>query len=101
MSDSEVKNFTKAFGTLAQKYPAVITQFKQAITQTKAKLETVSQLNNPILAHYYMGGSIDDVEDIIYRLDENIKRLSTFPTASAEVTVDWRANAKKRFGELK
>jgi hypothetical protein len=75
MSDAEVQNFNAAFGTLAQKYPAVISQFKQAITQTKAKLDTVAKLNNPYLAHYYLGTSQDDLDIILSRLDKNMEMI--------------------------
>lgn len=75
MSDSEVKNFDKAFGTLAQKYPAVITQFKLAVEQTRAKLGALSQLNDPYVAHYYVGRPLDDIDTIITRLDRTIGKI--------------------------
>lgn len=82
MSDAEVKNFNAAFGTLAQKYPAVLSQFKQAIEQTKAKLETISRVNNPYLAHYYLGTSQDELDSITTRLDRNLDMLSTHGRAA-------------------
>ena len=96
MSDSEVRNFNAAFGTLAQKYPAVIAQFKQAIGQTKAKLETIARLNNPYLAHYYLGSSQDDVDIISTRLDETLSQLRQHenrgkaPNAKGAEQKDWR-----------
>jgi len=93
MSPDEVANFNAAFGTLAQKYPAVISQFKQAITQTKAKLETVARLNNPYLAQYYVGSSLDDVDIILTRLDENLNEIRKYQKVSpakGEENKDWR-----------
>lgn len=98
MSDSEVANFDKAFGTLSQKYPAVISQFKQAIQQTKATLETIAQVNDPVLAHYYVGDSLEKVDSIIYRLDEDMKRINELAikrTPTSE-TSDWRKDWERK-----
>jgi hypothetical protein len=93
MSDSEVKNFNAAFGTLAQKYPAVISQFKQAITQTKAKLDTVAQLNDPYIAHYYLGKSQDDIDIISTRLDRTLDELNGIVAPEqAAATQSWKAD---------
>ena len=96
MSESEVKNFEASFGTLAQKYPAVITQFQQALEQTKAKLSTIAQLNNPYLAHYYLGTSQDEIDIILARLDENLDRIQSYGDLKSGKTKpkasnsDWR-----------
>ena len=76
LTDGEIKAFNEAFGTLKQSYPAVVTQFKTALQQTRSKLNTISQLNNPYLAHYYLGKSADELDVVIGRLDERIEYMS-------------------------
>jgi hypothetical protein len=92
MSESEVKNFERAFGSLSQKFPAVISQFRQALLQTKAKLETVARLNNPYIAHYYLGTSQDDLDIITSRMENTLARLSKFETKAKDGTANWKKN---------
>ena len=75
LTETEVTAFNEAFGTLKQKYPAVLTQFKTSIMQLKSKLQTVADTNNPYIAKYYMGKSAEEVDIIIGRLDERLEML--------------------------
>lgn len=77
LTPGEMQSFNEAFGTLKQKYPAVVTQFKTALADTKSRLETIARLNNPYLAHYYMGKSAEQVDEIIARLDERINMIDS------------------------
>lgn len=76
LTATEVQSFKEAFGTIKQKYPAVVTQFQTALEQVKSKLSTIAQLNNPYLSHYYMGKSAGEVDEIITRLDERLELFS-------------------------
>ncbi len=75
LTDGEIKAFNEAFGNLRQKYPAVVTQFKTALEQTKSKLQTVYDLNDPVLAKYYLGKSTEDIATIIRSIDERIELI--------------------------
>lgn len=88
LTASEIQSFNEAFGTLKQSYPAVLTQFKTAVQQTKSKLETISRLNNPYLAHYYMGTSAEDIDVIISRLDERLNMISQLQGKGTPDSVD-------------
>ena len=81
LTDGEIKAFNEAFGTLAQKFPAVMTQFKTALIQTKSKLQTIYESNDPVLAHYYMGKNAGKLEDIIREIDN---RLELFEATDGE-----------------
>ena len=42
-----------------------MTQFKTALMQTRSKLQTIYETNDPVLAHYYMGKNAGKLDNII------------------------------------
>ena len=73
LTATEVSSFNEAFGTLSQKYPAVISQFKTALMQVRSKLQTIYESNDPVLAHYYMGKNASNMDNMIRALDERLE----------------------------
>ena len=76
LTATEVESFNQAFGTLKQKYPAVMAQFKTALIQTRAKLADIYEQNNPILTQYYMGNKTAELDKIIRGIDERLELFS-------------------------
>ena len=86
LTDTEISSFNEAFGTIKEKYPAVVKQFVTALEQTKSKIESIYSLNNPILTKYYFNKSAEDVAIIIRELDNRIEMFKR--TKGEKVTTD-------------
>ena len=76
LTDNEIKLFNTAYGKISLKYPAVAAQFKTMLNEVKSKLEAIQQLNDPYLAHYYLGSKVSNVNSIINRIDERLELIS-------------------------
>lgn len=75
LSKWEIAAFNEAFGSLKQKLGPALSQLKIGILQLKDELETISSIQNPVVAHVRLGSTEADVENIINALDERIKFL--------------------------
>ena len=76
LTASEEKNFNKAAGTLGQKFGPVMEALKGQMETVKSQMEAIRDLEDPYLAHYYMGTSLEDIDDAIYAIDERLDGLS-------------------------
>lgn len=72
LTDSEIAAFNSAAGTRSQQFKPVMQQFKTQLTSLKNQLEAVRDLNDPYIAHYYVGGSVEDVDRVIESIEERI-----------------------------
>lgn len=79
LTDSEIDAFNKAAGTLGQKFKPVMAQLYVQMELVKSNLEGLRDLNDPDIAHYYLGQSIDDIDQAIMgieiRLDDPRMKL--------------------------
>ena len=88
LTQGEIDSFNQAFGTLRQKYPAVMTQFKTALIQTRSKLQSIYELNDPVLTHYYMGKTAEDVSVMIRSIDERLELFGETGSVTSPSTTD-------------
>jgi len=107
LTASEVQSFNEAFGTIRQKYPAVVASFKTALTQTRDKFQSIYDMNNPILMKYYVNKSPEDISKIIRGLDQRLDLLRTeqgIPTKAEQQELTLRGKSvpgkPKSLGEL-
>lgn len=84
LTNSEIKAFNAAAGTLGQKTKPVLAQLRTQIISIKNQLEGIRDTNDPYLAHYYVGGDIDAVDEVIRSLDERLGMLSSAAAAQSE-----------------
>lgn len=72
LTDNEIKAFNKAAGTLGQQFQPVMAQLKVQMNTIKDNLESIRDLNDPDIAHYYTGQSIEEIDDAIMAIEERM-----------------------------
>lgn len=72
LTDNEISAFNKAAGTLGQQFQPVMAQLKVQMTTIKDNLESIRDLNDPDIAHYYTGKSIEQIDDAIMAIEERM-----------------------------
>ena len=72
LTPTEVAAFNKAMGTLGQKTLPVLNRLQTQMESLKNQLESIRDLGDPYVMHYYLGGDVEQVDDIIRALDERI-----------------------------
>lgn len=75
LTQAEIDVFNSAAGTLGQQTKPLLAQFKTQMQSVKDQLEAMRDYNDPYLAHYYTGSSVDNVDEVIRAIDE---RLNAF-----------------------
>jgi hypothetical protein len=69
LTGPEIKAFNKAAGTLGQKFQPVMAQLQVQMSTIKSNLEAIRDLNDPDVAHYYTGQSIEDIDEAIASIE--------------------------------
>lgn len=89
LTPSEIKAFEKSMGGLGQKTMPVLQRLKTQMQSLKTQLETIRDMNDPYVAHYYLGGDVDQVDEMIRALDDRINYVDTVkPTIKPTTTKD-------------
>ena len=97
LTEAEITSFNEAFGTLGQKLGPVLEQFKTSLNQVKAKLSSISDLQNPYVSKYFLGADQDQLDKMILGLDQRIEYLSkTGPRPETKEEKKQRALQKMR-----
>ena len=68
----EIAAFNKAAGTLGQKFQPVMQQLQVQMETIKTNLESIRDLNDPDVAHYYTGQSIEEIDDAIAAIEDRM-----------------------------
>lgn len=76
LTNSEIAAFTKAAGSLNQQLNPVLSQLQVQMETVKHNMEAISDLEDPYLAHYYVGKSSDDIDSAIRAIDERINLVN-------------------------
>lgn len=76
LTEAEIKSFQEAFGTLGQQTGPVLQQFKTALSQVQAKLQSIADLNDPVVVKARFGKSQLELEDTIISIQERIDALN-------------------------
>lgn len=72
LTEGERQAFDKAAGTLKQQLGPVLAKFKAQMMTVKSSLEAIRDTNDPYVAHYYVGGDVEDIDEVIRHIDERI-----------------------------
>ena len=72
LTESEIKSFNEAFGTLKNQTGPVLQQFETALEQVKAKLDSIANMKNPYSAHVRLGADQAKLQKIANALQERI-----------------------------
>jgi hypothetical protein len=78
LTNNEIKSFEKAAGSLGQQLKPVLAQLNVQMQSLKRNLEGIRDTNDPDIAKYYTGMSIEEIDDRIVAIDERLNdpRLS-------------------------
>jgi hypothetical protein len=72
LTQAEITAFNKASGTLGQQFQPVIAQLQVQMETIKSNLESIRDLNDPDIAHYYTGQSIEEIDNAIMAIEERL-----------------------------
>ncbi len=86
LTEAEIKGYREAFGTLKQQLGPVLLQFKTALVQVRAKLESVSRMKNPYSAHVRLGVDEFKLDQIINSIDDRIAALNDYYATTTATT---------------
>lgn len=78
LTPAEIDSFDQAFGTLKQKLGPVLQQFKTALQQVRARLESVSRMENPYTAQVRLGVDQEQLDKVLTALDERIAHFDNY-----------------------
>ncbi len=78
LTDSEIKAFNKAAGTLGQKFQPAMARMNTQMRSIKNQLETIRDTQDPYIAHFYLGKDITFVDDAIRRIDERLDLVKSY-----------------------
>lgn len=76
LTKPEIEAFNKAAGTLGQKFQPVMQQLQVQMGTIKNNLESIRDLNDPDIAHYYTGQSIEQIDDAIMAIESRMNNPS-------------------------
>jgi len=76
LTKPEIDSFNKAAGTLGQKFQPVMQQLQVQMSTIKNNLEAIRDLNDPDIAHYYTGQSIEQIDDAIAAIEDRMDNPS-------------------------
>ena len=82
VTDGENRNFTAAAGSANQQLKPLLAAFRTQMETVRTQLETISNLDDPYLAHYYFGGDLTDVDTAIENITRRLGQLDG-PATSA------------------
>lgn len=80
MSAGELQRFQSEMGSLGQQTGPVLAQFVNNLRQVRSRLESISATNNPYVVHYRAGVSLEELNNVIRRIDERIDALNRLST---------------------
>lgn len=83
LTEFEIRENNKALGSLGKKLGPVLAQFQVQMGQVQAKLNTISRLNNPLVARVLLGVSEKRLARMQGVLTTEIRRLQGFRNGEA------------------
>lgn len=76
LSAGEIQSFNEASATLGKQLGPVLATFKVSMEQMKARLNSTSDLMNPVSAHVRLGKDKEHINKVLSALDERLAMLS-------------------------
>lgn len=95
LTDSEIKSFNDAFGTLGNQLGPVLQQFKTSLMQVKAHLDSISRMKNPYSAYVRLGVDQKKLSKIQQAIDERLQYIDKMEKAKAKPK-----NKRKPLGDI-
>lgn len=96
LTEGETRSFEEQFGTIRQQAGPVLAQFKTGLVQVRDQLESLMNLGDSYVTHFYLGADNAKITRMIDALDERIALIDTTANRvagpEATVTVDGAGN---------
>ena len=73
LTEGELKAFKDAYGSLGQKIGPVLAGLRAAMVQVKSQLQTISDLNDPIVVKFHTGKTMKQINQALDHVDQRIK----------------------------
>jgi hypothetical protein len=77
LTPAEIKAFNKAAGTLGQKFQPVMQRLNTQMGTIKNQLESIRNTNDPYVAKFYLGSSVDNIDEAIRQIDSRINMVNS------------------------
>ncbi len=76
LTKTETDAFTKAAGSLYQQRGPVLSALKTQMTSVRNNIQSIYDTNDPDIAEYYLGMSLDDADKAIEGIDDRLQMMS-------------------------
>lgn len=76
LSQGEIAAFNSAAGTLGQQAGPVLQQLVTQLHTVKSQLKSIYDMNEPMIAEYYVGSNLEDIDRVIEQIDARINMIS-------------------------
>ena len=89
LTNAEIESFNRAAGTLAQQTGPVLAQLRTQVETIRDQMQSIYDLNEEYVSHYYIGTSLDEVDAVVQALDERIEIFEEgIAAAAAPITAE-------------
>ena len=76
LTPAEIKSYDQAAGTLGNKLGPVLTKFKVQMEDVQARLQSIHDMNDPMIAQYYLGGDLEQIDTVIEGIGQRLDLLT-------------------------
>ncbi len=87
LSAAEISAFNNAVGTLGQQAGPVLAQLNTQMRDIKSQLLSVYDLNDEYVSYFYLGKTLDEVQQSIDMIDDRVEMISSTGEAKS-LTID-------------
>ena len=94
LTESEIKAFNAAMGTLGQQTGPVLQKLNEQMRSLRNQLQSIANYNDPYLAHYYFVTDLDDLDEKIRRIDERAALISGYSGPGLSTSQDIKFTIK-------
>ena len=86
LTAAEIRAHNEAFGNLGQQTAPVLRQFRTGLTQLRDRLDSLVNLNDSYVSHFYLGADVDKLQRVIDSIDERIELIDRTSGGAAGAT---------------
>ncbi len=88
LTETEVKAFNAAAGTLGQKFQPALSRLNTQMKSIKSQLESIRDTNDPYISKFYLGKDIGSIDDAIRQIESRLDLVSTYKGKQTVTTQD-------------
>lgn len=96
LTNAEIEAFTRAAGSLSQQRGPALSALRTQMQSVRNNLQSIYDMNDPDIAEYYLGMSLDDADRAIEGLDERLQMMQGYVSDNDIVTAAPEAESSER-----